>query len=326
MVIKKYLDFIKESESNSFGEWVEGLMSDDYVRNIVARYTGDIDPTIRLANAINILSDKEKTDIKYQITKYLENGIEEKEPVINASTDTSELPEEDSISEQVQVEISVAGKGIFNSFLKAITALGRKETTSNPDKCPDDFLIFYHYENLLSQDVKAIFNRFKSLTKYVDMIDYGKNEVDLYFGIKCNGQFQYGISYDSLNKIGEFKLSQSTIKWILSLDSKSAHSLKKDLVNLSYTDILTLGKIKTDMLTFDIGYHEKRAYPTIKDRVISFGWYGFGKWESGKLDNDELLKIKNTFNDWVVKKKWGTKILVSINPKSFWLWIHVKLK
>lgn len=326
MVIKKYLDFIKESESNSFGEWVEGLMNDDYVRNIVARYTGDIDSTIRLANAINILSDKEKTDIKYQITKYLENGIEEKEPVINASTDTSELPEQDSISEQVQVEISVAGKGIFNSFLKAITALGRKETSSNSDKCPDDFLIFYHYENLLSQDVKIIFNRFKSLTKYVDMIDYGNNEVDLYFGIKCNGQFQYGISYDSLNTIGEFKLSQSTIKWILSLDSKSAHSLKKDLVNLSYTDILTLGKIKTDMLTFDIGYHEKRAYPTIKDRVISFGWYGVGKWESGKLDNDELLKIKNTFNDWVVKKKWGTKILVSINPKSFWLWIHVKLK
>lgn len=326
MVIKKYLDFIKENESNSFGEWVEGLMNDDYVRNIVARYTGDIDSTIRLANAINILSDKEKTDIKYQINKYLENGIEEKEPVINASTDTSELPEEDSISEQVQVEISVAGKGIFNSFLKAITALGRKETTSNPDKCPNDFLIFYHYDNLLSEDVKIIFNRFKSLNRYTDLIDYGRNEVSLYFGIKSNGQFQYGISYESLITIGEFKLSQSTIKWILSLESKSAYSLKKDLVNLTYNDIIILGKIKTDILTFNPGYHEKKAFPIINNRVISFGWYGVGKWDNGKLDEGELMNIKNNFNSWVISKKWGTKILVSVNTQSFWLWIHIKLK
>jgi hypothetical protein len=159
------------------------------------------------------------------------------------------------------------------------------------------------------------------------MIDYGKNEIELYFGIKCNGQFQYGISYDgNLSLIGEFKLSQSTIKWILSLESKSAFSLKKDLVNLSYNDILTLGKIKMDMINFNPGYHEKKSFPTIKDRIISFGWYGVGKWDNGKLDGGELMNVKNNFNTWVMSKKWGTKILVSINPQSFWLWIHVKLK
>lgn len=321
MIIKKYLDFIKESENNSFGEWVESLIDDDYIKNIVARFTGDIDPSIRLANAINVLDDRDKSDIKSQIKKYLSVGIEEKEPEVTATADVDGLNEA-----QVQEEISLAGKGIFNSFLKSLTSLGKKETSSSPEKCPDTFLIFYHYENLVSEEVKTIFSRFKSLSRYVDMIDYGKNEVSLYFGIKSDGKFQYGIAYEDLKPIGEFKLSKSTIKWILSLDSKSAFSLKKDLVNLSYSDILTLGTIKTEMLQYKPGYSEKRAYPTINDRVISFGWYGVGKWENGKLDPNELLTIKNNFNSWVITKKWGTKVLVSINPKSFWLWIHIKLK
>lgn len=321
MFIRRYLDFIKEDKDNSFGEWVEGLMHDEYIRNIVSRFISDIHPSIRIANAINILDDKQKSDIENQIKKYLDVGIEEKEPQIITSTETDEL------LEQLQDGISVAGKGIFNSFLKSLTALGRKETGSNPDKCPEDFLIFYHYDNLISEEVKVIFNRFKSLSRYLQMIDYGKNELDLYFGIKCNGQFQYGISYDdNLISIGEFKLSQSTIKWILSLESKSAFSLKKDLVNLTYSDILILGKIKMDMATFNPGYYEKRSFPTIKDRIISFGWYGVGKWDNGKLDSGELMNVKNNFNTWVMSKKWGTKILVSVNPHSFWLWIHIKLK
>jgi hypothetical protein len=64
--------------------------------------------------------------------------------------------------------------------LKSLTALGKKK---KPDfeKCPNDFL-YYHYPNINS-DVKTVFSRFKSLTTYVGLIDYAKNEVDLYFGI-----------------------------------------------------------------------------------------------------------------------------------------------
>jgi hypothetical protein len=64
-MIKKYLDFIKESsdEFNSIGEWVESLSDDEYVKNIVNRYINDyndmyggddIDPTIDLSNSINL--------------------------------------------------------------------------------------------------------------------------------------------------------------------------------------------------------------------------------------------------------------------------------
>ncbi len=319
-MIKKYIEFISEgkfNEFNSLGEWVESLIDDLYIQNIITRYTKEFDPSINLSNVINVLDNKEQREIKYQIDYYLENGIKEKEPQILAYTDLEPLTES---------EITVAGRGIFISFLKSLTSLGKKETQPSWEKCPDEFLLFYHYPNLQSEDVKQIFSRFKSLTRYLDMIDYQKNETGLYFGIKCDGNFEYGFHYDVLKPIGQFRLSQSVIKWICQIESKSAHSLKKELVNLTLSDVITLGKIKTDMLTFNPGYHEKKLTPIIKDRVISFGYYGIGKWDNGKLDEGEYLNIKNNFTTWLLSKKWGGKILISVKPNSFWLYLHLKLK
>lgn len=317
MKIKKYIQFIKESNEESLGEWVESLIDDEYVRNIISRYTKDIDNDIDLANAINILDEREQNDIKSQIEKYLQNGIEEKDPTMIASTETENILE----------TITIAGKGVFSTFLKLLTSLGLKNSKPNWEKCPDDFLLFYYYPNLDSQVVKQIFSRFKSLLSYVDLIDYGKNEVNLYFGIKCDGTFEYGILYEGkYSLIGSFKLSQSVIKWIVTLSSPSADSLKKEIVNLSYVDIITLGKIKSDMKSFNPGYHEKRAYPIITDKVISFGYYGIGKWDNGKLDEGEFMNLKNNFTNWVIGKKWGNKVLISVKPSSFWLYIHIKLK
>lgn len=318
-MIKRYLDFIKEDFNgfNSLGEWIESLMDDEYVRNIVARYTKDSDASIDLSNAINILDDKTKQEIKAQIDYYLENGIEEKEPQFTASTDLEPLTES---------EITVAGKGIFISFLKSLTSLGQKEIQPSWEKCPDGFLLFYHYPNLQSEDVKQVFSRFKSLTRYLDMVDYQKNETDLYFGIKCDGNFEYGVHYDVLKPIGQFRLSQSVIKWICQIESKSASSLKKELVNLTLADVITLGKIKTDMLTFNPGYHEKKLSPMLKDRIISFGYFGVGRWDNGKIDEGELMNVKNNFTTWLLTKRWGSKVLISVKPNSFWLYLHLKLK
>ena len=319
-MIKRYLEFIKENQINDFnslGEWIESLMNDEYVRNIIARYTKDSDHSIDLSNAINILDDKTKQEIKAQIDYYLENGIEEKEPQFLISTDLEPLMES---------EITVAGKGIFISFLKSLTSLGQKEVQPSWEKCPDGFLLFYHYPNLQSEDVKQVFSRFKSLTRYLDIVDYQKNETDLYFGIKCDGNFEYGVHYDVLKPIGQFRLSQSVIKWICQIESKSASSLKKELVNLTLADVITLGKIKTDMLTFNPGYHEKKLSPMLKDRVISFGYFGVGRWDNGKIDEGELMNVKNNFTTWLLTKRWGSKVLISVKPNSFWLYLHLKLK
>ena len=317
MKLKRYFDFITENNFNSLGEWVESLIDDDYVKNIISRYTKDIEPNIELSNAINILDERTKSEIKSQIEDYLQNGIEDKEPTIIASTDLEELTES---------EITVAGKGIFSSFLKSLTALGQKNSNPNWEICPEDYLLFYSYKNLDAQSVRAIFNRFKSLSRYNNLIDYGKNEVDLYFGVKCDGNFEYGISYEERIPIGKFKLSQSVIRWVTGLESKSAESLKKELVNLTYDNIITLGKIKMDMKSFQPGYYEKKLAPMLKDKVISFGYYGIGRWDNGRLDEGEYMNIKNNFTTWLLSKKWGSKVLISVKSQSFWLYIHLKLK
>ena len=334
MVIKKYLDFIKESsdEFNSLGEWVESLSDDEYVMNIVNRYINDdkdlyggddINPDINLSNAINLLDDMTKEEIKQQIDEYLSTGIENKEPFILPSTDTEELLGE---SVQAQSEVTVAGKGIFTSFLKCLTALGLKESNPNWFECPEDYLLYYSFSNLESDVVKQIFSRFKSLTRYLHLIDYQQNQLSLYFGVNISGQFEYGIKYDKQFPIGQFKLSQSVIKWLLSVESKSSQSLKKEIVNLNYTELITLGQIKSDMKSFTPGYFEKKLNPMLRDKVITFGYYGVGRWDNGKLDEGEFQNLKSNFTNWLMSKKWGSKVLISVKPESFWLYFHIKLK
>jgi hypothetical protein len=334
MIIKKYLDFINESSDdfNSLGEWIESLSDDEYVMNIVNRYINDdkdlyggddINPDIDLSNAINLLDNNTKEEIKSQIDEYLSKGIEEKEPIILPSTETEELLGE---SLEVQSEVTVAGKGIFTSFLKSLTAIGQKESNPNWEICSEDFLLYYYFPNLESEVVKGVFSRFKSLSRYLHLIDYQHNQLNLYFGVTTSGQFEYGIQYEQRFPIGQFKLSQSVVKWILSIDSKSSQSLKKELVNLNYSDLLTLGQIKRDMMMFNPGYFEKKLQPMLRDRVITFGFYGVGRWDNGKLDEGEYQNIKQNFTNWLMSKKWGSKVLISVKPESFWLYFHLKLK
>jgi hypothetical protein len=223
-------------------------------------------------------------------------------------------------------ENASSGKGVFTSFLKVITALGLKNSQPNWEKCPADFLMFYYYQDLDSQSVKQLFERFKSLVRYSGMIDYDKNTVNLYYGVRCDGIFEYGIVYDSRIIMGQFKLTQSVIKSIVHMDVVSAASLKKEMVNLNYNDILILGKIKNDMSSYDPGYHSKKAFITINDKVISFGYYGLSKWENEKIDQTEFNLIKDKFMKWVLSKKWGSKVLVSMTPNSFWINILIKIK
>jgi len=327
MLIKKYLDFISESNDLNLGQWVDSLSNDPQIGRIVNKYISDeeglyggdsIDPEINLSNAINLLPQKTKDEIKQQIDDYLQRGIEEKDPDILVSTETENLLE--------SVEITKAGKGVFQSFLKSLTALGQKESQPNWENTPNEFLLYYQFTDLNTIDVKSIFSRFKSLTTYLDLIDYSKNEVSLYFGVLSSGDFEYGILYDTKIPIGHFKLSQSVVKWITALESKSAQSLKREIVNMNYSDIITLGLIKNDMSQYNPGYFEKRLEPQIKEGVISFGFYGIGRWDNGKLDEGEYQNIKTNFTNWLMTKKWGSKVLISVKPQSFWLYFHIKLK
>jgi len=333
MFIKKYLDFISESynEFDSIGQWVESLSNDPEIMRIVNRYindgTGiylgsDISPTIKLSNAVNLLPDRAKSEIKSQIDHYLEHGIEEKNPEIMASTQTGDLLE--NLLQGSQIVKS--GRGVFQSFLKTWTALGLKDQNPNWTQTPADMLFWWQSPNLGYLEVSQVFSRFRSLSMYFQNHQTETTEVKLYFGVSCDARLEYGFILQNRVVIGDFKLNKSTLHWINKLGLKSSNSLKNYLDEFSYFDIKTIGLIKTDIEQFIPGYFESKSSPTITKKIISFGWYGVGKWDNGKLDKGELENIKQNFVRWLMTKKWSDKILISIKANSFWVYIHIKLK
>lgn len=321
MILKNFYQFINENKI-SLGERIESVYNDDYIKNIVNRYIKDIDPSISISNAVNVLDDDTKREIKYQVDNYLENGLEEKDPIVSTSVEIDELLEES----MAQEEISLSGKSVFKSFLKSVTALGGKDNKANYDICPNDFLIYYQISNISTDDIRSVFSRFKSLNRYIGILDNYQNNCNLYFGIKLDGYFEYGLSYEGVSQMGKFKLNKSAVNWILKLQSKSAQSLKIDLHNLKFQDIVLLGTIKQEMDLYNPGYFEEKSSPIINNKIISFSYYGIGNWNNGVLSNEDFFKIKSNFNDWLLNKKWSSKVLFSMDAQSFWLNIHLKIK
>jgi hypothetical protein len=319
-MIKKYNQFVLETYSeeihNSLGEYIEDLAkNDEYIQMIVGQMTGDINPSIRLSNAINLLDDLTKVELLKRVENHL-NGVEG-DTKVTATIDAETVEPNEHIDESY-------GKGVLNTFFKCLTALGFKENTPQTNEIPAEFLIFFKFTGIESSKVESVFSRFKSLQSI--KIDYTYPNIGLYFGIKCDGLFEYGYYYDNLISIGQFKLTKSIYNRIKLSDLKSAAGLKKVLVNLSFEDIILMSKIKVEMDKFNPGHFEQKMVPQINDRIISFGYYGVGKWDNGQLDIGELENIKNNFKTFLIKYKWSEKVMINIYPNKFWVYIQIKLK
>jgi len=208
--------------------------------------------------------------------------------------------------------------------MKCLTALGFKDNTPEPNDIPSEFLIFFKFSGVESSKVQSVFNRFKSLSGIE--IDYSQPNMGLYFGIKCNDQFEYGYYYDNLIPIGQFYLNSSSLNSLKLSDLKSMSGLKKVILNLNFNDIKLMNKIKIEMNDFQPGYFKQKKTPEINDRVIKFGYYGVGKWDNGRLDDGELMNIKSNIKSFLSKYKWSEKIQISVVPDEFWVYINIKLK
>ena len=319
-MIKKYLEFIKEDFEgfNSIGEYVENLAKDDeYALNIISQYTQDIDPTVRLANVINLL-DKSTQDFIIKMIKNHKNGTEEqKEPVVTAYTDANLL----------EANEVLAGKNLFKCYLKVFTALGLKDTKPDWEKTPESFLIYFKTGLVDVNVVKSVMARYRQFDTFINEINYTHNECQLYFGIKCDSTFEYGIgTEDQIIPIGKFKLTKGILNWILTLDSPSAINLKRELLHLDISKIALFCKIKNEMKNFIPGSSEKKMNPQINGDIITFGYYGIGKWDNGKMDAGELENVKNNFKTFLSKYKWAERVQVSVTSNQFWLYLNIKLK
>jgi hypothetical protein len=313
-MIKKYSEFISESFDKdlhgSIGEYIESLATeDDEIKNIVNQHIKESEPWIKISNAVNILPDLEQVNLLRRIEKHI-SGIQE-DPIVTASTDINLLEES-------------YGFGIMNTFFKCLTALGFKDNGPT-NETPSEFLIFFKLSGVDSSKIEGVFKRFKSLQSI--SIDYSHPTMGLYFGIRNTGDFEYGYYYDDLVPIGSFKLNKSSFNKLKLSELKSTSGLKKMLVNYRLEDIILLGKIKLEMDKFNPGYFEQKMNPAVYDnRVISFGFYGVGKWDNGVLDQGELMNIKSNIKVYLSKFKWSEKIQISIVPQNFWVYINIKLK
>jgi hypothetical protein len=313
-MIKKYNDFIQESfnqeEHHSLGEYIEELSIDDqYIQMLIGEYTKEVDASISVSNAINVLDDMYKVELLKRVENHL-NGVEG-ELSVGTSTPVDLLEES-------------YGKNVLTTFMKCLTALGFKDNTPESKEVPSEFLLFFKFSGIDSSKIELVFKRFKSLQSI--QIDYSQPQMGLYFGIRNDGQFEYGYYYDELISIGQFKLNKSAFNSLKLSDLKATSGLKKLLVNLNLEDVILMGKIKLEMDNFNPGYFEQKMVPVLNDRIMTFGFYGVGKWDNGQLDEGELMNLKGNLRTFLSKYKWSEKIQISVVPSKFWVYINIKLK
>ena len=316
-MIKKYNQFVSESgNKNSLGEYIESLaQNDEYIQMIVGQMTGDINPSIRLSNAVNLLDDLQKVELLKRVENHL-NGVEG-ETNVSTIIDVNEIPNIETVKEAY-------GQNVLITFFKALTALGFKDNQQETKEVPGEFLIFFKFIIQDSQKIKDVFGRFKSL-KSVE-IDTGSIHTGLYFGIKLDGNFEYGYYYDELIPIGIFKLNKSIFNQLKLSELKSTSGFKKATATLTFDEIRLLSQIKSEMLKFNPGYFQQTMTPQLVDKTLTFGYLGLGKWDNGQLDPGEIENIKQNLKSYLLKYKWSEKVLVAAKPQNLWVLIQIKLK
>jgi hypothetical protein len=312
-MIKKYNQYINESFNGfkTIGEYIESISKDnDYALNIISQYTKDIDPTVRLANAINLLPKSTQELIVKLITDE-KNGEEPKEADVIAYTSAN-------LNESVE---TLAGKKILQCFLKVITALGQKEISYNSEKTPKDFIFYLETDLQKVENVKSVMSRYQFFDQKINSVEYTFTFCNLYYGIKTDGNFEYGIrTEDQFIIIGKFMISSSILKYFLNLTSPSSKGLKKQIATLDLNQILLLGKIKQGMDSFNPGTFEKKLKPSIIDNVISFGYF------NQSIDINEIENIKSNLKSFLIPFKWSDKLQVNVTVSGNHLFLNIKVK
>ena len=172
-MLKRYLQFLKESQE-TIGEEIERLAKgDDYALNIISHYTQDFDPTIRLANVINLLDKKTQDFILKSIKDHKERNEVEGDPDVTAYINANTLLESNQIG----------GKNLLKCFLKVVTALGQKDIQIDWKNPPQTFLMIFKTINLNVQDVKSVMSRYNYFDQFLNQLDYTQNECQIFYGI-----------------------------------------------------------------------------------------------------------------------------------------------
>lgn len=317
-MLKKYLQFITENISDiekkhhTLGEWVEELcLENKEILELLRPYLDDSSPSVRIANTINVLDDHGKESVYKIVTDYL-NGTG-REGDVRAFVDYTN----ESISDLK------AGKNVFITFLRLITALGHKDTKPTWDSMPDNFLLYFEFQTDYQSAYDKI-SRFPSLSMF--MHNLPENEPLLYFGIKNNLFFEFGFREKDIEPIpiGSFKLNKATFKFLQTLDSVSAVHLKRELAYLDPNNLPFIVKIVKHIKDYHPGNTQKRTFK-IDDNMLWFGYGGLGNWNNNQLEN--IDELKKEFQQHLQTLKGHERLLMAVRTdENFMTYLVLKIK
>lgn len=304
-MIKKFNSFIKENLD--FGHYVEKNMEDENINRLILPFLKDYKKDLKISNIVNLLDENIKKEIKSTIDNYLSNG----------------LSSGDSVNVSAIVESS--GKGVFDTFLKSISAMSISNSLKKKDK--KGFILFFNTDIVENTLIEQVFKRFKSLSYYLEKLNIESGEVFLFYGINDDLNIEYGL-YVNENKftIGYFKLNSSTFNSIKQNNLKPLSILKDNILDLSFDNIKDMLKITKDIDSIPILDFKKRSYININKSNIKFGYYGIGSWKNGELSQQDVLMYKDIIKNWILNSKWKDKILYKVYPSDFWVIVELKIK
>ena len=171
------------------------------------------------------------------------------------------------------------------------------------------------------ENVKSVMNRYQFFDQKINSVEYTFTFCNLYYGIKTDGNFEYGIrTEDQFIIIGKFMISSSILKYFLNLTSPSSKGLKKQIATLDLNQILLLGKIKQGMHSFNPGTFGKKLKPSIIDNVISFGYH------DQSIDINQIENIKSNLKSFLIPFKWSDKLQVNVTVSGNHLFLNIKVK
>jgi hypothetical protein len=290
-MIKKWNDF---ENFENFGNRIEKLLKNDDLRDVILNnldIDDGLDPTVSVKSIVNNLSKSKKDNLRKVINSTLDGGVNES-----------------------------WGYNTLNTFFKSLTAL--QITGIEPDIEPGDFLL-KHTWNVDYTKLENVFSRFKSLEYHIG--EYS-SDIKVFYGIK-GSNFLYGIIRDSIDiSIGEFKLTNSNLNRLKSLEWKSSKWLKSELNTLNVSDIKILGNIKNALSNFTPNFYTDKSSIILKDSVISTSWKGYGNWTMGSLEQNDILEFKSSLKNYLNKFKFCNNVKVAVKSDDYWIVVFIKLK
>jgi hypothetical protein len=317
-MLKKFNQFILENYQGfkNKAEYIENLAKEnDFAKNVIAEFTQNVDPTVRISNAVNTLDDHTQ-DV---IIKMIED-----EKI--GKRDPNEVEANPIVSMNYNESEQIGGKNLFNCFMKIVSAVGKKSTDVNWESVPDHFLVLYITENIEPQLLQEVMNRYLYFDNFSKKNLNSPNNSKLYWGLKSDMTVVYGVITDKPLMMGSFALTQGTYNYILTLNLKSATNFKKFLVGLDLNKLSIYSKLKSVLLNYFPGQSDTKLKPTVNGDVISYSYQGLGNWDNGILDAGELDNIKSNLRNYLMQFGWSDQVQFNVNNSDSWVFMNLKIK